>query len=266
MAADTEQDQYRSRRGRVFHGRRIRRKATTVVTFHTRNQMMKIHTGEPVVANPVVRTMPQIRPGLAGLLLLAFLAGCGTTGVDNTAGQPTIYLDPQSKGKVSGLGIEAQDIASMVDGMVRSMLANPAFANAKEPPRVIVDAQYFQNRSKQRIDKNLLIGQLLAELHQAANGRILFVNREFIGMVEDERALKRAGVTDVGTTGLAQATAGADYRLSGRISSLEQHASDGVRQSYTTILFQMTDLENGIMVWSNQHEIRKAGQDSIVYR
>ncbi|MCY4313519.1 MAG: penicillin-binding protein activator LpoB [Gammaproteobacteria bacterium] len=227
---------------------------------------MKRNVEESVVLNPTVHTRPQIRLGLTGLLLLAFLSGCGTTGVDNTAGQSTIYLDTESKGKVSGLGIEAQDISSMVDEMVRNMLANPAFANAKEPPRVIVDSQYFQNQSKQRIDKNLLINQLLADLHQAANSRILFVNREFIGMVEDERALKRAGVTDVGTTGLSQATAGADYRLSGRINSLEQHAADGVRESYTTILFQMTDLENGIMVWSNQYEIRKAGQDSIVYR
>jgi len=93
------------------------------------------------------------------------------------AGLPTVYLDTDSPGRVSGLGIEAQDIASMVDVMVRHMLASPAFAGAGVPPRVIVDAEYFQNQSQHRIDKNLLINRLLARLHAAANGRIVFVNR-----------------------------------------------------------------------------------------
>ena len=32
------------------------------------------------------------------------------------------------------------------------------------------------------------------------------------------------------------------------------------------IVFRMTDLENGIVVWTNQYSFKKAGQDDVIYR
>ncbi len=194
------------------------------------------------------------------------VAGCQTTGVQNVAGTPTNYQDTRTAGLVRGTGIESQDIKSMVDKMVRHMLANPTLAGAAEPPRVIVDSAYFENQSSQRIDKDVLTDRLATQLQISANGRILFVNRERADMVEKERALKRAGKTDTGTVGLTQAVAGADYRLSGRITSLDQRTRSGVQQRYMNIVFRMTDLENGITVWANQYDFKKAGQDDVVYR
>ena len=193
------------------------------------------------------------------------VAGCQTTGVQNVAGTPTNYQDTRTAGLVRGTGIESQDIKSMVDKMVRHMLANPTLAGAAEPPRVIVDSAYFDNQSSQRIDKDLLIGDLASSLHRAANGRILFVNRARADMVEKERALKRAGKTDVGTVGLTRAVAGADYRLSGRITSQDARRR-GTEQRYMHILFEMTDLESGIIVWSNEYDFKKAGRQGVVYR
>ncbi len=192
------------------------------------------------------------------------VAGC--TGVDNAPGAPSAYQDTGSSGLVRGIGIESQDIRGMVDRMVRHMLANPVLSNAVPPPRVIVDAAYFENQSSQRINKNVLVDQLAAQLQIAANGRILFVDREHADMVAKERALKREGVTDVGTTGLVRAVAGADYRLNGRITSLDARTADGVMERYMNIVFRMTDLENGLVAWTNQYDFKKAGQDDVIYR
>ena len=154
----------------------------------------------------------------------------------------------------------------MVDKMVRHMLANPVLGNADEPPRVIVNAAYFENQSSQRLNKNILIDQLAAQLQMIANGRILFVDRDNADMVAKERDLKREGITDVGTTGLTRAVAGADYRLNGRITSLDSRTSTGVMERYMNIVFRMTDLENGLVVWTNQYSFKKAGQDDVIYR
>ena len=194
------------------------------------------------------------------------LAGCQSTGVENAPGSPTVYLDTNTAGLVRGTGIESQDIANMVDQMVRHMLGNPTFANAATPSRVIVDAAYFENESSQRLNKNILIDQLATQLQIAANGRILFVNREFVDMVEKERELKRAGKTDTATVGLTAAVAGADYRLNGRITSLDARTSNGVQERYMNVVFRMTDLENGLTVWANQYSFKKAGQDDVIYR
>ena len=184
----------------------------------------------------------------------------------NAPGTPTNYQDTDSPGLVRGTGIESQDIRSMVDKMIRHMLANPVLARAATPPRVIVDSAYFENQSSQRLNKNILVDRLATGLQIAANGRILFVDREHADMVEKERELKREGVTDVGTTGLARAVAGADYRLNGRITSLDARASSGATERYMNIVFRMTDLESGIVVWTNQYDFKKGGQDDVIYR
>ena len=154
----------------------------------------------------------------------------------------------------------------MVDKMVRHMLANPVLAGAAASPRVIVDSAYFENQSSQRLNKNVLTDLLATQLQIAANGRILFIDREHADMVEKERDLKRSGTTDVGTTGLTEAVAGADYRLSGRITSIDARTSDGVIERYMQIVFRMTDLESGVVVWTNQYAFKKAGQDDVIYR
>ena len=205
--------------------------------------------------------------GVSLVLAAAVLAaGCQPTGVQNAPGTPTAYQDTRTAGLVRGTGIESQDIKSMVDKMVRHMLANPTLASASPAPRVIVDSGYFENHSSQRIDKDILIDQLATDLQKAANGRILFVNREMAHMVEKERQLKRDGVTDAGTTGLTQAVAGADYRLSGRITSLDARGAGGAEERYMNIVFRMTDLESGITVWANDYDFKKAGRQSVVYR
>lgn len=199
------------------------------------------------------------------LSLTMALSACQT--VDNTAGRPAAYQDPGTPGAVTGIGIEGQDIVGMTDQMMRDMLASPQLAAARTPPRVILDSQYFSNESSQRLNKNLIVDRLRIELQRAAAGRIMFVAREHADMVAMERDLKRGGQVDTATTGLTRAQAGADYRLGGRISSLDSRdRRNGTAQRYNQIVFELIDLESGMIVWSNLYEFNKAAQDDVVYR
>ena len=204
---------------------------------------------------------------LSPLFLLA--AGCETTPppVQNTAGTATTYQDPGTRGAVSGVGIESQDIVSMTDKMARDMLGDPAFTGSKGAPRIIIDSKFFSNESSARINKNVITDRLRIGLNRSSKGRMLFVGREYSGMVEKERTLKRDGKVDTATRGLTQAQAGADYRLGGRISSLDaRNANTGQISRYNQITFEMVDLENGLIVWSGIYEFSKSAQDNIVYR
>lgn len=194
------------------------------------------------------------------------LAACQTAKVKNEAGSATTYLDVNSPGLVSGVGIEAQDISAMTDVMMRDMLSNPLLAGRATPPRVIIDSAGFRNESSQRINLNAIVDELQIQLLRAANGRMIFVSREDAALVEQERDLKRTGVTDVGTTGLTKAVAGADFRLTGRITTVEARTSSGAIDRTNSIFFRMIDLENQVMVWGNQYKFRKGGQDDVVYQ
>ncbi len=200
----------------------------------------------------------------------AALTACApvpTVGINNTAGRATTYEDVRSSGSVSSIGIESQDIVSMTDKMMRDMLAEPTLAGQAIPPRIIIDASNFINESASRVDKNLITDRLQIELSRAARGRMVFVGREFIEVVENERKLKEAGVVDGGTIRATQGTAGADYKLVGRISSLDAvDPKTGTTSRYQQISFRMLDLQYGTLVWGNQYEFRKAGANDVIYR
>lgn len=205
---------------------------------------------------------------MAAAASVLVLAGCSSTKrIDNTAGRATVYEDARSPGKVQGVGVESQDIMAVTDQMMRDMLSNPQLVGRQVAPRIIIDSQYFTNESSSRINKNMLTDRLRINLNRAANGRIVFVGREYADMVEKERELKRMGVVDGGTIRQTQATAGADFRLVGRIMSLDaMDTASQERSRYHQITFELVDLELGTYVWSGMYEFQKTAQDDIIYR
>lgn len=216
------------------------------------------------------RTIGQSRARLPyfipALVMGGILAGCVTANVPYASGVPPETVNPATPGPVSGVGIEGHDIASMTDQMMRDMLANPTLAGRKTPPRVVIDSAAFKNEGSQAINRDLITNRLRVELNRAANGRMMFITRN-LGLVEQERDLKRAGATDEGTVGMTKAIAGADYRLQGEIAALnERDARTGMVERYNQITFEMIDMESGEIVWSGQYEFERAADDDVMYR
>ena len=135
------------------------------------------------------------------------------------------------------------------------------------PPRVIVDSQYFRNESSEIIDKSLITDRIRVGLNRAAAGKIMFIGREYAGMIAQERELKDAGAVDVGTTGRTRAQAGADYRLVGRIGTRDAiDTRTGKTSRFSQYTFELLDMEYGEIIWSNLYEFKKENRDDVVYR
>ena len=216
------------------------------------------------------------------LALFALLwAGCATpppyvqsTGVDSSPGRPTVYEDVNTPGQVAGIGLESQDLASMTDAMIGDMLATPVLASRKTSPRIIIDSEYFRNESSTRINKNIITDRLRVNLNRASQGRMIFVGRHYSDMVEKERELKRvnegqqsAPVVDAGTIRRTQSTLGGDFRLGGRITTLDAvNTVSGMASRTHQIIYEMVDLESGQIVWSGIYDFKKTARDDIIYR
>ncbi len=179
-----------------------------------------------------------------------------------------VYQDVgTTSNQVAGVGMEAQDIVSSTDKMVRDILSNPAIAGRSTPPRIIIDSEYFANDSSSRVNKNLITDRLRIELNRAAQGRLVFVARHYGDMVAKEREAKRSGETDRGTIRSTKAKAGADFRLGGRITSLDANsARTGTLSRYHQISFELIDLEYETIAWSGMFEFKKEAQDDVLYR
>ncbi|HEY8607795.1 MAG TPA: penicillin-binding protein activator LpoB [Noviherbaspirillum sp.] len=204
----------------------------------------------------------------AALCGSALLTGCATTNLDNSAGRKTVYQDVATRSdKVAGVGIESQDVVSMTDTMIRDILSTPQIARRATPPRIIIDSAYFTNDSSSRINKNSITDRLRVELNRASQGRLIFVARHYGNMVENEREAKRSGQADAGTIRATKAQAGGDFRLGGRITSLDAASkTTGDVSRYHQITFELIDLEYGTIVWSGLHEFKKEARDDILYR
>jgi len=198
----------------------------------------------------------------------ALLAGCATSNVDNSAGRKTVYQDVSSQSAtVAGVGVESQDVVSMTDKMIRDILSNPQIAGRSTPARIIIDSAYFSNDSSSRLNKNAITDRLRVELNRAANGRLVFVARHYGDMVQNERDAKRSGQTDAGTIRSTKATAGGDFRLGGRITSMDAASTtSGNVSRYHQITFELIDLEYGTIAWSGLYEFKKEARDDVIYR
>jgi len=165
------------------------------------------------------------------------------------------------------MGLESQDIVSMTDRMARDLLAAPQIMNWRTPPRVVMDAEYFHNESSDRINRNLITDRLRVELNRAAGGKLTFLGRHYSDMVEDERNLEQQGVVGGGTQGATAQAAGWDYRLGGRIASLDKvDPQSGQAERYYQITFELVERGSGTIVWSNMYELAKSSVADVVYR
>ena len=161
--------------------------------------------------------------------------------------------------------MESQDIVSMCDKMMRDMMANPLLVSSSDPRRVIVDSAYFSNESSNQINVNLLTDRLRTGLLQSANGRMIFVGRHYADMVEHERTLKQQGVVDGGTNTRTASPMGGDYRMGGRITSLDTYGATKDSR-FTQVVFEMVDLQTGAIVWGGQYSFKKTAEPDVFYR
>lgn len=177
-------------------------------------------------------------------------------------------LDPGGRGAISGIGVESRDIDAMADRVVRELMSRPDFIASPQPPRIVVDTAAFYNDSSQRIDRNMITDALRASLNRAAAGRIRFISRESMMLIQQERELKRSGIADVGTRGLTDGVAGLDFRLVGRMTSLDNRdGSSGLTQRRTQVVFELVDMETGEIPWTGEpYVILRASGDDVVYR
>ncbi len=207
---------------------------------------------------------------LLSFALVVLLSACASTDTvyENRSAQPTVYRDVESASKAGGIGLEARDITSVTDDMFRDLISSGLFEQRSTPPRILIDSKHLVNQSSARIDKDVLTDTLRTRLVRASLGKIYFVSRESIGVVEKERKLKRDGVVDTGSRTLSKATAGVDFFMRGRISSLDQvNTSTGVHDRSYSMSFELIDMEQGIIIYAmGPYQFAKFGNDDVIYR
>ena len=201
----------------------------------------------------------------AAVLLAAMLCaepGCG--GGRHRKGMSVREVDPRLPGTpMAGTGPESQDLLAIADKMTQSLLRAPVISRAERPPTVVLLS--FRNRSRFPINSNIFLRKLRVQLNSTAAGRMIFLGRERMDDVLNERRAKRLGMASSSPEKMHDLPAGADYLLSGSIDGLAKNSAYS-REDYLLYIYQLIDAESSAVVWEDQFEIKRVGLDDAVYR
>ena len=116
------------------------------------------------------------------------------------------------------------------------------------------------------IDIKLLTERMVTDLSMAANGRMTFLARKNADEAMRERELKDSGIVDGGSLGRTRAIAGADYKLIVTLSGQSIRNQSSMRSDYYLLVSKVIDLGTTEIVWADKFDVKKVGQDDVVYR
>lgn len=182
---------------------------------------------------------------MLGLLVLA-ASGCGPKAF--TKGD---YDDPTRVELLDDKFNEA-DMQQMAQTTIRSMAACAYVANAPRPPVVIVER--VQNRTEEHIDTVSLTDKIQTALINS--GKMRFINKKERGTLSNEYDYNASGNVDNYTQKKRGKQIGADYILSGDISTNVQEVGND-KFVYYKLTMNLTNLETSTIDCTDEKEIRK---------
>jgi len=199
---------------------------------------------------------------LSCVAVAGLLAGCAS-GVQNPRGVSVTEMRPDERGFVAGTGVESQDLVRVADKMARGIVGIPQVLRAQGTPRVVLDP--VVNETRFPINKDIFLTRIRAQLNSQAAGKVVFLARDRMATLERERDLKRSGQVTTGSDPNTVEFKGADFFLTGKLSSLTTRSSKGV-SDYILYTFQLIDARTSDIIWESFEEIKKQGLEDAVYR
>ena len=157
------------------------------------------------------------------------------------------------------------DLHVMRDKMVSSLLESTAIAQREGKP--IVVAYPIENRTSEHIDTKNLMDSIQTALH--SSGKLDFAAKDERAAIEKELGYQASGKVDPATRVKVGKQLGAQYLLSGRLNSIEKEQPKQVRLRkrelvYYKLTMVLTDLETGLIAWTDEQEIAREASNPFI--
>jgi PBP1b-binding outer membrane lipoprotein LpoB len=193
-----------------------------------------------------------------GLLAVLLSTGCGTP--------EDRRVDPDSPDEVGGAALQSQDIRTIADRMARDLGSTGILTSTAAGQTVTFHITEMKNESSDVINKSIILTKLRTDLFKELGGRVVVLDRSAEGLeaVMREREAKRSGAV-AGNEGKRAAVLGSDYVLKGVIQDRVQQAGDA-KSAYYLVTMELTDLETGRLVWTNDYEAKFLSEKSVITR
>ncbi len=174
------------------------------------------------------------------------LAGCRATTRD-VSPEEAIHYDE---------GYDFTDKKSIVDSLVTSLINKSPLAGRNDQPVLIVYT--VANRTSEHIETDGITDDIRQKIMESGKAR--FVNKVQRDSIQRELAYQYGGSVDAATRVQRARQVGAEYMVSGTLRSITKEQPKQVRLKkktlqYYSLVLELTDLESGLIVWTDSVEI-----------
>jgi len=184
--------------------------------------------------------------GLLLVLIFSF-AGCG----------PKAFVKGQYDENVESTNLltdkwSETDMQNAVRDLVASAVQNPSISSAKRPPVVMVTR--LQNKTSEHIDTQSITDMFTVELMRS--GKVSFVDKAAREDIAEEYEYQDSGMVSKESKKSRGGQTGADFIMNGRLDSIVQEAGKD-KTVYYKLTMNLTNLKTGVIVWTDQKQMRK---------
>ena len=172
-------------------------------------------------------------------------------GISGCAKDTVRYGDPRGVETVTN-EFGSTDLQLIAESMTRSMLNSPVIGSSNLP---IVTVQDVKNKTSEYIDTRAITDSIRSELQKS--GRVKFaVDAAEMRQQIEELQRQQSEYYDPKKSAEIGRMTGAAYRLEGNITSIVKQAKD-VKDVYYKVNLQLWNIQNGLLEWTDEKEIRK---------
>ena len=144
------------------------------------------------------------------------------------------------------------DLQMIAESMTRSLLNSQVVTSADRP---VMTVQDVRNKTSEYIDTQAITDSIRTELQKS--GRVRFaVDSAAMQQQVEELKRQQSELYDKNKAARIGKMVGAVYRLEGNITSIVKQAND-VKDVYYKFNLQLWNIDNGLMEWGDEKEIRK---------
>ncbi len=144
------------------------------------------------------------------------------------------------------------DLQMIAESMTRSLLNSQVVTSADRP---VMTVQDVRNKTSEYIDTQAITDSIRTELQKS--GRVRFaVDSAAMQQQVEELKRQQSELYDKNKAAQIGKMVGAVYRLEGNITSIVKQAND-VKDVYYKFNLQLWNIDNGLMEWGDEKEIRK---------
>lgn len=189
------------------------------------------------------------------LMAILIMTGCTATTRDVST-DDTIHYDET---------YDFSDKQVIVDTLVSSLVSKPPLATRSDRPVLIVYG--VANRTSEHIETSGITDDIRREIFQSGKAR--FVNLEQRENILDEAEYQSGGNVSSRTRVQRARQVGAEYMVTGTLRSITKKQPRQVRLKkkvlqYYSLTLELTDLESGLIEWTDSVELARESSKPFI--